>query len=152
MSAILVLMTSVRVALVDTALLRAAAEPGAADPVIDSAHVTSPPGSPDAAAAVGDFLDRHADDSLTAVGYRLVHGGTRVRAATLVDDEVIGAVREVADLAPLHVPPCWRCWRGFSRGSRRPRPSCARTPRSTAGCRLRPRPTRYRPPGATSTS
>jgi len=37
-----------------------------------------------------------------AVGHRVVHGGTRFRAAVRVDAEVERALRELADLAPLH--------------------------------------------------
>ena len=38
------------------------------------------------------------------VGHRVVHGGDRFTASTLVDDEVIAAIREFARLAPLHNP------------------------------------------------
>jgi acetate kinase len=40
-----------------------------------------------------------------AAGHRLVHGGPRFTAPVLVDDEVLEGLREVAELAPLHVPP-----------------------------------------------
>ncbi len=43
-----------------------------------------------------------APDSLAVVGHRVVHGGIRFRAPTLVDDEVVGAIRALASLAPLH--------------------------------------------------
>jgi acetate kinase len=39
-----------------------------------------------------------------AVGHRVVHGGERFREAVLVDDEVVAALGELADLAPLHQP------------------------------------------------
>ncbi|MFF4615465.1 acetate/propionate family kinase [Nonomuraea jabiensis] len=39
-----------------------------------------------------------------AVGHRVVHGGTRFAEAVLVDDDVIGAIEELAPLAPLHNP------------------------------------------------
>ncbi|WP_433444126.1 acetate/propionate family kinase [Nonomuraea sp. CA-141351] len=39
-----------------------------------------------------------------AVGHRVVHGGTRFTEAVLIDDEVIGAIEELAPLAPLHNP------------------------------------------------
>ncbi|MGO9186988.1 MAG: hypothetical protein ACLP8X_00750, partial [Streptosporangiaceae bacterium] len=56
--------------------------------------------------------DAHADASargagparLIGVGHRVVHGGDRFSASTLVDDEVIAAIREFARLAPLHNP------------------------------------------------
>ena len=37
-------------------------------------------------------------------GHRIVHGGTRFRDAVRVDDDVLGALRELTDLAPLHQP------------------------------------------------
>jgi acetate kinase len=37
-----------------------------------------------------------------AVGHRIVHGGTRYRAAVRIDAGVQAALRELADLAPLH--------------------------------------------------
>jgi acetate kinase len=38
------------------------------------------------------------------VGHRVVHGGSRFRAAVWVDDAVEAALRELTDLAPLHQP------------------------------------------------
>lgn len=38
------------------------------------------------------------------VGHRVVHGGTRFTEAVLIDDNVIHAIGELADLAPLHQP------------------------------------------------
>ena len=46
-------------------------------------------------------------DGLTApdaVGHRVVHGGARFRDAALVDDDVVAALGELAELAPLHQP------------------------------------------------
>jgi acetate kinase len=40
-----------------------------------------------------------------AVGHRIVHGGTRFVAPTLVDADVERGIEELADLAPLHNPP-----------------------------------------------
>src|SRR5262245_53452400 len=42
--------------------------------------------------------------SIEAVGHRVVHGGTRFTAPVMVDDEVLAALDELADLAPLHNP------------------------------------------------
>lgn len=42
--------------------------------------------------------------AIEAVGHRVVHGGARFRAATLVDDAVLHAIDDLADLAPLHNP------------------------------------------------
>jgi acetate kinase len=68
-------------------------------------------------AVISRILDRLADDSaqrpgeqrpgkaaLIGVGHRVVHGGERFSASTLVDAEVIAAIREFAELAPLHNP------------------------------------------------
>ncbi len=43
-------------------------------------------------------------EQLAAVGHRTVHGGTRFTEATLIDDDVIGEMRRVSVLAPLHNP------------------------------------------------
>ncbi|MDR1710825.1 MAG: acetate kinase [Propionibacteriaceae bacterium] len=42
---------------------------------------------------------------VVAVGHRCVHGGERFRETTVIDDEVIAALRELIPLAPLHNPP-----------------------------------------------
>jgi acetate kinase len=39
---------------------------------------------------------------LDAVGHRVVHGGKRFRGPALIDAEVVQALRELGDLAPLH--------------------------------------------------
>lgn len=39
-----------------------------------------------------------------AVGHRVVHGGERFAESVLVDEDVIQAIEEVSDLAPLHNP------------------------------------------------
>jgi acetate kinase len=39
-----------------------------------------------------------------AVGHRVVHGGERFRGPVRIDSEVEAALRELADLAPLHQP------------------------------------------------
>jgi acetate kinase len=68
----------------------------------------------------GDELEAHHDlapddrDALAAavaalrrpdaVGHRVVHGGERFRAAVTIDDTVVGALRELVELAPLHQP------------------------------------------------
>lgn len=41
---------------------------------------------------------------IEAVGHRVVHGGERFTHSTLVDDEVIHALEELIELAPLHNP------------------------------------------------
>ncbi|MBR6380393.1 MAG: acetate kinase, partial [Lachnospiraceae bacterium] len=39
-----------------------------------------------------------------AVGHRIVHGGEKFASSTVITDEVIEAIRECNDLAPLHNP------------------------------------------------
>jgi len=41
----------------------------------------------------------------SAVGHRVVHGGTRFRASTVMNPGTRAAMRELAELAPLHNPP-----------------------------------------------
>lgn len=43
-------------------------------------------------------------EGLAAVGHRVVHGGERFGGPTRVDAEVLGAIRALAALAPLHNP------------------------------------------------
>ncbi len=43
-------------------------------------------------------------EGLVAVGHRVVHGGSQFSAPTLITDEVVSAVRDLAPLAPLHNP------------------------------------------------
>ncbi len=42
---------------------------------------------------------------INAVGHRVVHGGERFAESVLIDEEVIKAIEEHAELAPLHNPP-----------------------------------------------
>lgn len=59
---------------------------------------------------VEDTLRRFLDGALevTAVGHRVVHGGPRLTAHSVVDDQVRRALQDAAALAPLHVPPALR--------------------------------------------
>src|SRR5439155_8922166 len=41
---------------------------------------------------------------LDAIGHRVVHGGARYHAATVIDDGVLAAIRALIPLAPLHNP------------------------------------------------
>jgi acetate kinase len=41
---------------------------------------------------------------ISAVGHRVVHGGERFQAPTLIDDDVIKIIEETIPLAPLHNP------------------------------------------------
>lgn len=41
---------------------------------------------------------------IAAVGHRVVHGGEKFHSSVKIDDEVIAAIRDMCDLAPLHNP------------------------------------------------
>ena len=41
---------------------------------------------------------------IKAVGHRVVHGGPKFAHSVLVDNEVLGSIRSISDLAPLHNP------------------------------------------------
>lgn len=43
-------------------------------------------------------------DEIGAVGHRIVHGGEKFAGSVIVTDEVVQAIEECADLAPLHNP------------------------------------------------
>ena len=43
-------------------------------------------------------------DEIGAVGHRVVHGGEKFASSTLISEEVIAAITECNDLAPLHNP------------------------------------------------
>ena len=43
-------------------------------------------------------------DEIAAVGHRVVHGGEKFSSAVLINDEVLAAIEECCDLAPLHNP------------------------------------------------
>lgn len=69
------------------------------------------PGSacPDHTSAIREALEEMTGAgldpaALLAVGHRVVHGGSRFSAATVIDAEVRGAIAELAPLAPLHNP------------------------------------------------
>jgi acetate kinase len=50
--------------------------------------------------AIDEFLAGAAPPA--AYGVRVVHGGTRLRAATAVDSDILNSLAEVSNLAPLH--------------------------------------------------
>ena len=64
-------------------------------------HATALARIADELAALGLGLD---SPGLAAIGHRVVHGGSRFTAPTLITDEVLDAVRELVPLAPLHNP------------------------------------------------
>lgn len=44
------------------------------------------------------------DSELTAIGHRVVHGGERFIGPTRIDEAVLAAIEQLAELAPLHNP------------------------------------------------
>ena len=55
------------------------------------------------------FLDKEYGvikslDEIDSIGHRVVHGGEKFSSSTLIDDDVLKAIDECADLAPLHNP------------------------------------------------
>jgi acetate kinase len=66
--------------------------------------IGEPGGVPDHAAALGQVLDGIDQDSIDAVGHRVVHGGVTFQQPTLVDDDVVAALHDLVPLAPLHNP------------------------------------------------
>ena len=58
----------------------------------------------DALKGVPDALKRFDLDSIDAIGHRIVHGGSRFSAPTLLDDETVEAIAALTPLAPLHNP------------------------------------------------
>ncbi|MBX6750814.1 MAG: acetate kinase [Micromonosporaceae bacterium] len=61
-------------------------------------------GPADHAAALQDLMGRLDLGELTAVGHRVVHGGLRFSAPTVIDDDVVAAIEALVPLAPLHNP------------------------------------------------
>lgn len=56
-------------------------------------------------ALVSAFSDRQLMPvTPTAIGHRVVHGGETFREAVLIDNGVVNAIKDCADLAPLHNP------------------------------------------------
>lgn len=52
-------------------------------------------------------------DEIKGVGHRVVQGGERFKESTLIDDEVIAHILELADIAPLHNPANAQAINGF---------------------------------------
>jgi acetate kinase len=51
------------------------------------------------------WAEKQAGDApLAAAGHRIVHGGSRFKAATLLDEATIAALDNLVALAPLHMP------------------------------------------------
>jgi acetate kinase len=59
----------------------------------------------DAFVAVVSLIKKYAlDDTILAVGHRVVHGGEKFTQSVLIDERVISAIRDCCRLAPLHNP------------------------------------------------
>lgn len=52
----------------------------------------------------GDTACIKSVDEINAVGHRVVHGGEKFNASVIITDEVIAALEECIELAPLHNP------------------------------------------------
>lgn len=77
----------------------------------DKIKIESP--MPDHSAAVKLVLDKLVDsqvgaikslEDISAIGHRVVHGGEKFASSALINDEVLAAIEECNDLAPLHNP------------------------------------------------
>ncbi len=55
--------------------------------------------------AVCDLLHGRSQVDIDGVGHRVVHGGESFTESVLIDDDVLGVLRRLVDLAPLHNPP-----------------------------------------------
>jgi len=61
----------------------------------------------EALAAIVGLFNQYGPDikEAVAVAHRVVHGGEKFKAPTLIDDAVMAAIEQMAPLAPLHNPP-----------------------------------------------
>lgn len=77
---------------------------GAEERLAHGAAETGGAGHVGALREVFGALARQGIAEPAAVGHRLVHGGADHAAAAIVDDKVLGALRRLIPLAPLHLP------------------------------------------------
>lgn len=68
----------------------------------EGASDTAPGDSPEDAAA--QVIDQCRPFGIDAVGHRVVHGGPRFSAPVCVTPDVLTALKDLADLDPLHIP------------------------------------------------
>ncbi|RSL34275.1 acetate kinase [Salibacterium salarium] len=78
---------------------------------LNEEKVEKTPDIPNHAEAVKILLDALTDynviqslDEIDGIGHRVVHGGEKFSDSVLIDDNVIEAIEEVSELAPLHNP------------------------------------------------
>ncbi|MEQ8435967.1 MAG: acetate kinase [Ilumatobacter fluminis] len=83
--------SSVKYQLIDAADGRRLAR-GLIEEVVDHEH------------ALADVIEELGDAPVDAVGHRVVHGGERFVAPTLIDESVVDAIESLVPLAPLHNP------------------------------------------------
>ena len=43
-------------------------------------------------------------DEISAIGHRLAHGGEKITESVIIDENIVGILKECTDLAPLHNP------------------------------------------------
>lgn len=103
--------SSIKAALVDSRSGRRAAtllveRLGGPDALARLGETTLPLPGMDVAGALAATLPALAAlaEGLVGVGHRVVHGGARFSAPTLIDDDVLDAIDELSRLAPLHNP------------------------------------------------
>ncbi len=65
-------------------------------------HLDADAGAPEE--LLRSFLNAHDLNAVAVVAHRIVHGGARFTAATLLDAEAERAIEELSPLAPLHNP------------------------------------------------
>ncbi|MEI6028064.1 MAG: acetate/propionate family kinase [Betaproteobacteria bacterium] len=61
-------------------------------------------GPADHAQALRQVMERIGNTHITAVGHRIVHGGTQFDRPRLIDDDVLQGIEGLTSLAPLHQP------------------------------------------------
>ncbi|MDD4188741.1 MAG: acetate kinase, partial [Eubacteriales bacterium] len=52
----------------------------------------------------GDTAVISSTDEIGAIGHRVVHGGEKFKDSVVVNEEVLQAIRDCSELAPLHNP------------------------------------------------
>jgi acetate kinase len=88
---------TVRLGRVETPMARAAADCAAGEHAAATAAVVA-----ELARQMGGATA--LSTAITAVGHRIVNGGTRLRATTRIDADVVEVIERLAPLAPLHNP------------------------------------------------
>ncbi|MFI8411550.1 acetate/propionate family kinase [Paeniglutamicibacter gangotriensis] len=63
----------------------------------------------------GELAEVLGGRAVDAVGHRVVHGGERFTGPALIDNEIIRAIEQLNELAPLHNPPGVQCLRAATR-------------------------------------